>query len=217
MSTVHADDARALAAPTRRAIVAHLSDTGGPLSVAELTVRLGLNHNAVRKHLAHLVRAGLVAEETDARGVPGRPRRLYRSTPRREPYQQLAALLATTLATGADPVDVGRAAAQQDDATGSVASDDPVGALRDRFAADGFDPTMTRRGGGHSEIVLRRCPFATAAAINPEAVCALHLGLAEGTAARIGGVRVDRLDPRDPHEAGCCLALTERPRSDPDV
>jgi predicted ArsR family transcriptional regulator len=207
-------EAKALAAPARQAILAHLAAAGGPVTVAELTDLLGVNHNAVRKHLAQLVAAGLVREEHEARETPGRPRLLYRAVPRRDPYRDLAVLLATTLATGRDPADVGRAAAPVD--IEAAGDGDPVDALAARFAADGFEPTVRRRG-RRAEVVLGCCPFADAAAANPEVVCQLHLGLAEGAASRIGGVHIEALSPRDPRRAGCRLAVTTTLRSTSDV
>jgi predicted ArsR family transcriptional regulator len=204
-----AEQARALGAPARRAILARLAETDEPVTVAELTEQLAVNHNAVRKHLAVLVGAGLVAEEHEARVVPGRPRLLYRLTPqtaRTDPYRDLAVLLATALATGDDPAAIGRnhAAAHED----TPPEDAPIDALRARFAADGFDPSLRRRK-GRTEIVLGCCPYVDAAEANPDVVCRLHLGLAQGAAAAIGGLRVDDLTPRDPRRAGCRLAVTE--------
>jgi predicted ArsR family transcriptional regulator len=206
-----AAQARALAAPTRRAILAHLAEEDRAVSVAELNERLGLNHNAVRKHLAQLGDAGLVVEARETRTTPGRPRLLYRLAPGSpggidQPYRRLAVLLATVLASGEDPADVGRRAAS----AGSALPADlaPVDALTARFAAEGFEPSVRRRG-GRTEIVLDQCPFADAATANASAVCRLHLGLAEGAADAIGGLRVDGLTPKDPRRGGCRLAVTE--------
>ena len=65
--------ARALGDPTRHEIFRYLVDAGTDVDVAELTDHVGLNHNAVRQHLAKLVDADLV-EEARARplGVVGR-------------------------------------------------------------------------------------------------------------------------------------------------
>ena len=79
--------------------------------------------------------------------------------------------------------------------------------LAARFAAEGFEPTVLERG-TRSEIVLGCCPFVDAAAANPEVVCRLHLGLAQGAAESMGGVQVDGLLPRNPHRAGCRVAVT---------
>jgi DNA-binding transcriptional ArsR family regulator len=68
--------------------------------VAELTAHFGLNHNAIRQHLAKLVEAGLVVETTAAARGPGRPRLLYQVDPVAEsrwgvtgPYERLSVLL----------------------------------------------------------------------------------------------------------------------------
>ncbi len=203
--------ARALGAPTRRAIVTYLEGLDRPATVAELSANLGLNHNGVRKHLAQLLEAGLVVEEREARTSPGRPRLLYRLSPGGpasvdQPYRRLAVLLATTLATAADPETVGRQAAVADPA-GTPSGGRPVETLALRFAAEGFEPAVRARG-GRTEIVLGRCPFMEAARVNAEAVCRLHLGLAQGAAEAIGGLRVEGLVAKDPIRAGCRLTVS---------
>lgn len=200
--------ARALGAPTRQAIVAYLADAGRPVAVAELTDHLGLNHNAIRKHLACLVEADLVAEEREPRSAPGRPRLVYQlradaPTGVDQPYRRLAVLLATVLATADDPVGVGRRAAVPLTAD---RVEDGIDALAERFAADGFDPSVRRRG-SRTELVLQRCPYADAAAANPAVVCQLHLGLTEAAAEAIGDVRIDRLLAKEPHRAGCVVVV----------
>ena len=55
---------RALADPTRRAILAQLA--GGEVSVAALTERSDLTQPAISKHLKVLERAGLVSRRRDA-------------------------------------------------------------------------------------------------------------------------------------------------------
>jgi predicted ArsR family transcriptional regulator len=143
--------------------------------------------------------------------TPGRPRLLYRLAPGSpggidQPYRRLAVLLATALASGRDPAVVGREAG-----TGTsvpVAGVEPVEALAAQFAAEGFEPSVRRRG-QRAEIVLGECPFVDAAVANPTAVCRLHLGLAEAAADALGGVHVEGLDAEDPRRAGCRLTLIE--------
>lgn len=200
--------AKALGAPTRQAIVAYLAAADGPVAVAELTDHLGLNHNAVRKHLAQLVGARLVVEASEQRSVPGRPKLLYRLHPDapaavEHRYRRLAVMLATALATGEDPAEIGRRSAA---APAPSPGRDPIEALAARFEADGFEPVVRRRR-GRTELVLERCPFADAASANPTAVCRLHLGLAEGSADAIGDVTVEGLVPKDPHRAGCIVSV----------
>ncbi len=64
---------RALGDPTRNAIFVHLRDAPEPVTVAELTDRFGLNHNAIRQHLAKLRAAGLATEHRDPPSGRGRP------------------------------------------------------------------------------------------------------------------------------------------------
>jgi predicted ArsR family transcriptional regulator len=75
----------------------------------------------------------------------------------------------------------------------------------DAMERQGFDPVArTRRDG--VEVVLRTCPFASTAVADPETVCALHLGIAEGVAELTGGrIVVDELVPHDPRRANCRL------------
>jgi predicted ArsR family transcriptional regulator len=187
------------------------------VDVAELTSYTQLNHNAVRQHLAVLRAAGLVAEGQEERARPGRPRLLYEAAPDASglwgtpgPYEQLATSLAEALRTGLSPEEVGRRAglrrarevARQGDVGG------PVEAMEQEMARAGFSPLRRERGRG-LEIVLERCPFESAAAVNAKAVCSLHLGLARGLAEGIGGMEVEGLVPKNPHKAGCRLLMRQ--------
>ena len=67
----------ALADPTRRAVIRHLS-ADGPVTLGELAQDLPVTRQAVAKHLAQLEDAGLVVSQADA--ADGRRRR-YRLTP----------------------------------------------------------------------------------------------------------------------------------------
>jgi DNA-binding transcriptional ArsR family regulator len=78
----------ALADPTRRALLAALA-ADGPSTATELAARLPITRQAVAKHLALLVDAGLVSPE------PGERRRVryrLRSAPVQVAQQFLAAL-----------------------------------------------------------------------------------------------------------------------------
>ena len=79
---------RALADPTRRAILAALA-SAGPATATDLAARLPITRQAIAKHLALLAQAGLVTAE------PGERRRVryrVRSTPMQVAQQFLAAL-----------------------------------------------------------------------------------------------------------------------------
>jgi predicted ArsR family transcriptional regulator len=90
---------RALADPTRAAIVTELEEAPEGLGAFELARRLGLHENTIRWHLGVLIDAELVCSDPERRHTPGRPRILYALAGREsllEPGQSrvLAAVLA---------------------------------------------------------------------------------------------------------------------------
>jgi predicted ArsR family transcriptional regulator len=78
--------------------------------------------------------------------------------------------------------------------------------LEDEMTRRGFRPTRVDRG-RRVDFVLGRCPFAEVAGSDPDTVCQLHLGLAEGLTEGIGGLTVERLVAKNPRRAGCRLIL----------
>ncbi|MFN8038847.1 MAG: MarR family transcriptional regulator [Acidimicrobiales bacterium] len=202
--------ARALGDPTRHQVFRYVADAAAPVDVAELTAHFGLNHNAIRQHLAKLVEAGLVVEETAASGGRGRPRLVYVLDPATEsrwgvtgPYERLSLWLAEMVRTGDTPVEVGRRAGRRQ-RLGGTEIDDPVSNLVDQMARHGFDPTVRQRDTA-VDITLRTCPFESTALADPDTVCELHLGMAYGIAEGIDGLEVDELVPKDPRRAHCRL------------
>ncbi len=219
------EQARALGDPTRHAIFRYLVDAGTPVDVAELTGHFCLNHNAIRQHLAKLVGARLVSEDQAPSVGRGRPRLNYRVNPAADsrwgatgPYERLSLLLAEMLRTGDSAVEVGRRAgrrAGRRKRLGPVGDEDPVALVVDVMEREGFEPSVRTRG-GHVDVVLGTCPFATTALVDPDTVCSIHLGLAEGIAEMTDGrVTVDGLVPHDPRKANCRLRLHVEP--DPDA
>src|SRR3954466_13240467 len=100
MSTLQ-EQARALGDPTRHDVFQYLVAAEGPVDVAELTAHFGLNHNAIRQHLAKLVDAGLVGGGRPPPTGRGRPRLQYEVDPRADsrwgaqgPYERLSLWLA---------------------------------------------------------------------------------------------------------------------------
>jgi predicted ArsR family transcriptional regulator len=207
------EQARALGDPTRHEIFRYIADAGRPVDVAELTSHLGLNHNAIRQHLAKLVRAELLTESHAPGKGRGRPRLNYTTHPSAEsrwgvtgPYERLSLLLTEILRTGDTAEEVGRRSVRPR-RLGATEDDDPVEVLVDAMARQGFEPEARVRG-DRVEVVLRTCPFATAAVASPDTVCALHLGIAEGVADLTDGrVVVDELVPHDPRRANCRLRV----------
>jgi len=204
--------ARALGDPTRHGIFEYLTMSERPVGVAQLTAEFGFNHNAIRQHLAKLVDAGLVIESTEPTGGRGRPRLVYRVDPSAEqrwagigPYERLSVLLTEIISTGESPVEVGRRAASEYAVSASPSSasiSDVVGVM----ARLGFDPDIRVRG-SRVDVVLQTCPFASAVLADPDVVCELHLGIAEGLAAATDQLVVHELVAKDPRRAGCRLKL----------
>jgi predicted ArsR family transcriptional regulator len=223
MSTLQRQ-AQALGDPTRHAIFRHAVEAEGPVDVAALTAHVGLNHNAVRQHLAKLVDAGLVVESRAAAGRRGRPRLLYEVAPGADsrwgvtgPYERLSLLLAEIVRTGDSPLEVGRRAGARRRTTDgraavATAQPPPTGVAADgiaevaaAMAREGFEPEV-RRSGERVDIVLHACPYESTALADPTTVCALHRGMAEGVAEGTDAT-VDDLVARDPRRAGCRLLL----------
>ncbi|MGH9134217.1 MAG: helix-turn-helix transcriptional regulator [Ilumatobacteraceae bacterium] len=210
--------ARALGDPTRHAIFRFIADHDGPAGVAEMTSHFEVNHNAVRQHLAKLVAAALVVETTAAPRGRGRPRLEYSVDPAAEsrwgvtgPYERLSVLLAEIIRTGATPVEVGRRAGRRHGVATS-SSDAALDEIARVMASEGFDPEVRRRR-DRVEIALRNCPFESAALADPDTVCAIHLGIAEGIAEGTD-IAVDELIAKDPRRADCRLRLQGRPLAD---
>src|SRR5579875_895242 len=205
-------EARALGDPTRHRLFRYVAEASRPVGVAELTDFVRLNHNAVRQHLAVLKDAGLVVEEVEERTRPGRPRLLYRLAPEvagrwgtSGAYAWLASLLSEAVRRHLEPRQVGR---QEGHRRGAelAGSGEPVNLFESEIERRGFRPTRVERG-RTVELVLGRCPFADVAGSDPDTVCQLHLGLAEGLAEGLGGLDVEGLVAKDPLRAGCRITV----------
>lgn len=206
-------EAKALGDPTRHRIFRYVAASAVPVGVAELTAYMGLNHNAVRQHLAILVNAGLVIEELEPEsGRPGRRALQYRLRPDAAgawdtdgPYEWLASLLAEAVERQASPHEVGKEAGRRM-AVEVRDGADVLETLEREMERRGFRPARTVKG-SRVDFVLGRCPFEDVAAKNATTVCQLHLGLAEGLAEGLGGMEVLRLVAKNPHRAGCRVVL----------
>jgi predicted ArsR family transcriptional regulator len=142
--------ARALGEPARMRIFQVLIEHQGPADVASVAEAVDLHPNAVRRHLRHLVEAGLATEVAVPAGR-GRPRHVFAPVPgaadpwlatRR--YGELARLLGEAVRTGATPREVGRRAAlrSEADGAGGGSGDRPSAAH-----ATATDPTAADPGG----------------------------------------------------------------------
>lgn len=210
--------ARALGDPTRHAIFRRIADAATPAGIAEINEEFAFNHNAIRQHVAKLLAAGLIVESRAPTAGPGRPRLVYALDPAVEgrwgttgPYERLSLLLVEMIGTGRSAEDVGRKAASR--LRGSLPSADVVGDISAAMARQGFEPEVRAIRGGAEEMILHRCPFATAALADRQTVCSLHLGIAEGLAEGTL-VRIDELVAYDPSKADCRLRFSMTPDDD---
>ena len=208
--------ARALGDPTRYQLFRYIVDAEQPVGVSELTEYIQLNHNAVRQHLAVLKDAELVIDELEDRDRPGRPRLLYRLHPEAAgswgtagPYAWLAKLLGDALRRKLDPRQAGRQDGHRR-AADLAGTGDSSDLIEEEMTRRGFRPTRIEKG-GRLDFVLKRCPFVEVAHEDPDTVCQLHLGLAEGLTEGLGGLSVDRLVAKDARRAGCRLIMQRDP------
>ena len=204
--------ARALGDPTRHRLFRYIAHAERPVGVGELTDFVHLNHNAVRQHLAVLKDAELVVDEVEDRERPGRPRLLYRLHPEAAgswdtagPYAWLAGLLADALRRKLDPRQVGRQDGHRR-AADLAGTGDGADLIEREMVRRGFRPIRIERD-RQLDFVLERCPFVEVAREDPDTVCQLHLGLAEGLTERLGGLAVDQLVAKDARRAGCRLIV----------
>jgi predicted ArsR family transcriptional regulator len=198
--------ARALSVPTRRAVLDLLRGAEAPMTPQQLAAELGVHHTAVRQHLTVLADVGMVEAMQLPSTGRGRPRVAYLPLADPDPYQRLSTMLADALNEGITPREAGRRHGR--DVTPSA--DGAIATLLAETERLGFHPRL-REGRGRLELVLEACPFADVAAVAPQIVCDLHLGIAEGIADRTGGIEVVDLRAADPRTAGCRLITRPSP------
>lgn len=223
MPTLVQRQARALGDPTRYDIFRYLADASSPVRVAALVEHFRLNHNAIRQHLAKLTEARLLIEELGTPATTGRPPLQYRVAPAAMgawgapgPYELLAVLLLDVAKGTHTPLEAGAEAGRRLVPKYQPGAD-AVDVLEAEMGSRGFEPRRETRA-TLVEIVLERCPFQAAASADPDIVCDVHRGLAEGMLeAMQSDLRVRKLVARPPNRAGCRLQMEQlrpRPRRD---
>jgi len=205
--------------PTEARLVALMRATGTPLNTATIAEHLGLHPNGVRVQLRRLERRGLVERET-ARGGVGRPRALWRLTPRAIAEVDLphtgwamARSLARAIPATAPRLrevedagtEMGRELAGQ---LGALADGDVRETLGNALEALGFEPRRTDEG-ERARYRLMTCPYADTVRENPAVVCTLHRGIVRGVLGSVApGARLTAFEPKDPDTAGCVVEVT---------
>jgi predicted ArsR family transcriptional regulator len=201
-----------------------LRESTSPLRIAQIAERLDVHPNTVRFHLDAMTATGQVERVHASPAGPGRPALVFRARRGMDPagprsYALLAEMLASSLASGPDPVtratDAGRAWGTR--LVGRRAPsrgrnwEHAVSRLVALLDDLGFAPER-RSAGGRRQIGLRHCPFLELAETQARIVCPLHLGLMQGAMAALGtSGTVERLEPFA--EPDLCLAHLSVPAS----
>lgn len=217
---------RALADPSRLALLRVLEAAEAPLDIRALAEAVSLHVNTVRWHLGILIEAALVTEVRESSGARGRPRHGYRFVPgvlNEHPggFRLLADVLAEVLSRGGDPATIaevgrerGRTLVAKEDFAGVVPTEgakQAVATVVRLLELFGFQPQLRRERGGQ-RVDMRPCPFGDTAAKYTDVVCPLHLGLMRGMLDRFDTtVEATELEPFV--SPGLCVAhLAVRPR-----
>lgn len=190
-----------LAVPSRvRIVEIVLAAAPAAVTARQIADELGMHVTTVRVHLGLLADAGLVVAERLASNGRGRPSIGYRPGAM-DPVQvrgQMIDALAWALArrsSGDRALAAGRWWAQRLPDPGPDEADEAdemsaMAAMSAAFTRLGFAPRIEG-----DRMHLEQCPFEDAARHNPEVVCRVHLGLAQGISARASRTgRHPRLD-----------------------
>ncbi|PFG75288.1 helix-turn-helix transcriptional regulator [Tepidiforma thermophila] len=200
--------------PTRQALVVAIKVLG-EATTDELARETFLSPGAVRQHLLSLEAQGLVTF-TKVREGPGRPRHVFRLTPRGESLlPQLYPDLAVTLLAairGESPELLDRALAavveQQVHAAESqllaLARDDRIVGVLELFERFGYFPRVELPDDRSTRIVLRHCPLLKLAAEIPE-VCEAECAILRAV---LPGMTVERVEHRLAGDPICTYELT---------
>ncbi|WP_243058398.1 metalloregulator ArsR/SmtB family transcription factor [Nocardioides sp. SR21] len=205
--------------PTRAALLETLQVQPEPTSLPALVKTTGLHDNTVREHLEGLRRSGLVRRTKAPATGRGRPRWLYEATPHshedpRPEYAGLAAALAAVIVrTSPEPAAEARRAGADWGrrlAAGTAPAESAEAARRGVtaiFEDMGFEPEADA---DVRELRLTRCPLLEAAHQEPDVVCSVHLGIAQGALERYDAP-TDGLELLPFVEPGACLLRLGRP------
>jgi predicted ArsR family transcriptional regulator len=188
--------ARALAAPTRAAILDHLR-AAGPRAVKEVADAVGVHANVARGHLDVLVSAGLASVSWRRNAAGGRPAKVYEATPVHveDGTVLVSDILASLIEAAAPAPGTAKKIAEQagerlarrirpgDDALGFT---EQVEWLQRALAHVSGGVRVAGRGDDWVELEDLDCPFKGIAASHPEIACSLDKALKEGIMRALG-------------------------------
>lgn len=189
--------ARALAAPTRAAILDHLRADGSK-AAREVAAEIGIHPNVARGHLDVLVSAGLATASWRRNPEGGRPAKVYEAAPIHieEGMALVADLLASLIEAAAPAPDIARKIAEQTGerlaqrvrASGGLVETFPeqVELLTRALSAVSGGVRVIGRGEDWVEFDDRDCPFKGIASSHPQLACSLDKALKEGVMRGLG-------------------------------
>lgn len=188
--------ARALAAPTRAAILDQLRREG-QLAVREVASSVGIHANVARGHLDVLVGAGLASVSWRRGAGGGRPAKVYEATPMHveEGPALVSDILATLIEAAApDPLTAKRIAESTGErlARRIHPTNEPlpfpsqVELLQRALASVSGGVRVVGRGDDWVEFEDFDCPFKSIAVSHPDLACTLDKSLKEGVMHALG-------------------------------
>ncbi len=199
--------------PTRQALVMAIKVLG-EATTDQLARETFLSPGAVRQHLLSLEAQGLVTF-TKVREGPGRPRHVFRLTPRGESlfphqYAEIAvALIAAIRGESPQLLDrvLGRVVASQAELAEhhiAAARHSRLAGIIDLLERYGYFPRLELEDRGVARIVLRHCPLLRLAAQVPE-ICDAECAVLRAV---LPGMTVERVEHRLAGDPLCTYELT---------
>src|ERR1041385_1493403 len=188
--------ARALAAPTRAAILDHLR-AAGPRAVKEVADAVGVHANVARGHLDVLVSAGLASVSWRRNAAGGRPAKVYEATPVHveDGTVLVSDILASLIEAAAPAPGTAKKIAEQAGerlarrirpGDEKLAFAEQVEGLPRALAHVSGGVRVADRGDDWVELEDLDCPFKGIAASHPEIACSLDKALKEGIMRALG-------------------------------
>ncbi len=200
MATIEGDRdlavARALAAPTRSAILDLLRERG-PATAKEVSEALEIHQNVARGHLDLLVQADLARFDWRRNAAGGRPSKVYEPTPAHTEQGStlVADLLATLIEEAMPSLGLARPLAMKAGERlgrrfrpggGALTWDQQVEGLVRALSAVSAATRVVDRGEDYVELEDRDCPFRAIASAHPDLACSLDKALKEGVMSGLG-------------------------------
>lgn len=190
--------ARALAAPTRAAILEHLRDAG-QATAKEVADAIGVHANVARGHLDILVAAELASVSWRRNPVGGRPAKVYDAAPvhLEEGPALVSDMLATLIEVAAPAPETARAVAiatgerllrrvRGTGGTRRLGFEQQVSLVVDALRMTSGGLRLVETGENWIELLDLDCPFRSIARSHPEVACTLDKALKEGIVRALG-------------------------------